>query len=44
MPTTKPFQVFADRISLMKQTFQMTDLALTMAQKHCMKEAGKGKK
>lgn len=44
MPTTKSFQVFADRISLMKQTFQMADLALTMAQKHCMKEAGKGKK
>lgn len=44
MPTTKSFQVFADRIASMKQTFQLTDLALTMAQKHCMKKAGKGKK
>lgn len=44
MPTTKSFQVFADRIATMKQTFQLTDLALTMAQKHCMKEVGKGRK
>lgn len=28
----------------MKQTFQLTDLALSMAQKHCMKSAGQGKK
>lgn len=28
----------------MKQTFQLTDLALSMAQKHCMKNVGKGKK
>lgn len=41
---TKSFQIFANRVSSMKQTFQLMDLALTMAQKHCMIQAGKGRK
>lgn len=44
MPNTKSFQKFATIVSSMKQTFQLTDLALSMAQKHCMKKSGKGKK
>lgn len=44
MPNTKSFQKFANRVASMKQTFQLTDLALSMSQKHCMKNAGQGKK
>ena len=44
MPNTKSFQKFPRRVASMKQTFQLTDLALSMAQKHCMKSSGQGKK
>lgn len=43
MANTKSWQVFFSRIASMKQSFQLSDLSLTMAQKHCVKQKDNGK-
>lgn len=43
MANTKSWQVFFSRIASMKQSFQLSDLSLTMAQKHCVKHKDNGK-
>lgn len=43
MANTKSWQVFSSRIASIKQSFQLSDLSLTMAQKHCAKQKDNGK-
>lgn len=42
--STKSLQIFDDKIRILKQHLQLSDLALTMANKACVKSKGNGKK
>lgn len=42
--STKSLQIFDDKVRILKQHLQLSDLALTMANKVCNKAKGNGKK
>lgn len=42
MANSKSWQVFSAKIRSLKQILQLTDLSLTLAQKHCMSNKGNG--